>query len=104
MGISDRLFALPPADAAKIEARLAALPAQTRALIERAGGLLAGPSPLGAQGLLAQVLMALPCQPDALRLQGLLLARTGDMAEAVDQGRVVALAKADPPPWWGAGR
>ena len=101
MGISDRLFALPPADAAKIEARLAALPAQTRALIERAGGLLAGPSPWGAQGLLAQGLMALPCQPDALRLQGLLLARTGDMAEAVNRfERALQAAPGDAMGYW----
>lgn len=84
MDISDRLFALPPADAAKVEARLAALPAGVRALIERAGSLLAGSNPSAAQSVLAQALAVAPDQPDALRLQGLLQARGGNAAAAVD--------------------
>ncbi|HKV66159.1 MAG TPA: sulfotransferase [Rhodanobacteraceae bacterium] len=85
MDINDRLFALPPADAAKIEARLAALPAGVRELIERAGSLLAGSNPFAAQSVLAQALAAAPDQPDALRLQGLLQARGGNAAAAFDR-------------------
>jgi tetratricopeptide (TPR) repeat protein len=84
MGISERRFVLPPVDAAKVEARLAALPSAVRALIDRAGGLLAGANPLAARPLLAQVLAAVPGQPDALRLRGLLLARAGDLPAAVE--------------------
>jgi tetratricopeptide (TPR) repeat protein len=84
MGISDRLFALPPADAARVEARLAALPTGVRALIERAGSLLAGPNPLAAQSALAQALVVIPEQPDALRLQALLRVRTGNAAAATE--------------------
>lgn len=84
MGISDRLFALPPADAAKVEARLAALPSGVRVLIERAGSLLAGANPLAAQSPLAQALAVAPDQPNALRLQALLQARAGNAAAAVE--------------------
>ncbi|MGH8146123.1 MAG: sulfotransferase [Rhodanobacteraceae bacterium] len=84
MGISDRLFALPPADAAKVEARLAALPSGVRALIERAGSLLAGTNPSAARPVLAQALAAVPDQPDALRLDALLQARAGNAAAAAD--------------------
>lgn len=84
MGISDRLFALPPADAAKVEARLAALPVAVRTLIGRAGELLAAADPTAARPLLAQALAVAPGQSDALRLQALAHARIGEMDAAAD--------------------
>ena len=84
MGISEHRFVLPPADAARVEARLAVLPATVRTLVDRAGGLLAGADPLAARPLLAQVLAKIPGQPDALRLRGLLWARAGDLPAAVE--------------------
>lgn len=84
MGISDRLFVLPPADAVRVEARLGALPPGVRRLIERAGALLAGADPRAARSLLARALEAVPGQPDALRLLALWRARTAGVAAARD--------------------
>lgn len=83
MGISDRIFALPPPDAVKIETRLAALPARVRALIERAATMLTGTNAVGAKPLLTEALAIVPEQPDALRLYGLMLSRIGDFQSAV---------------------
>lgn len=82
MGISDRIFGLPPHDAVKIETRLAALPIRVRGLIERAAAALAGAQASDAKPLLTEVLAIVPGQPDALRLNGLLLSRTGDFQAA----------------------
>lgn len=82
MGVSDRIFALPPSDAAKVESRLAALPPRVRALIEQAGTALAGANAPDAKPLLTAALAAIPNQPDALRLYGLLLTSTGDLHAA----------------------
>lgn len=89
MGISDRIFALPPSDAARVESRLAALPVRVRSLVEQAGTALAGANTRDAKPLLTAALAAIPTQPDALRLYGLLLTRTGDF-----QGAAVFFEKA----------
>lgn len=83
MGVSDRLFAPPAADAGKVQARQAALPPRLQALIQRAGDLLASGNPAAAQPLLAHALTTAPAQPDVLRLYALLLTQVGNRQAAV---------------------
>ncbi|MGH8113011.1 MAG: sulfotransferase [Rhodanobacteraceae bacterium] len=80
--MSDRLFAPPALDAAKVEARQSALPPRLQALIQRASDLLVGTDPMLAQPVLAEALAVAPEQPDVLRLYGLLLAQIGNLAAA----------------------
>lgn len=83
MGTGERLFEPPAFDLAKINARLARLPAPLADLIHRAGGALAMGDAQSAQRLLARALLLGPGQPDVLRLYGLLLARLGNLPAAV---------------------
>jgi tetratricopeptide (TPR) repeat protein len=78
MGLDDRLFEPPVADAEKVEARLAGLSPQLRAIIQRAGDALAADDLHAGQQALASALAVAPAQPDVLRLYGLLLARMGN--------------------------
>lgn len=78
MGLSDRLFEPPAADADKVDARLARLAPQLCQLIQRAGDALATDDVRNAQRALSSALAIAPGQPDVLRLYGLLLARMGN--------------------------
>ena len=83
MSVNDRMFEPPAPDLAKINARLAMLPAPLPELIHQVGEALATNSLQAAQTLLARALPLAPCQPDVLRLYGLLLARMGNLPAAV---------------------
>jgi tetratricopeptide (TPR) repeat protein len=83
VGLGDRLFEPPPADGAKVEARLARLPLPLRHLIQRAGDALAVEDMQNAQRALSSALAMAPGEPDVLRLYGLLLARMGNLDAAV---------------------
>lgn len=78
MGLGDRLFEPPAADADKVEERLARLAPQLRQLVQRAGDALAANNAEGAQQALSSALAAAPAQPDVLRLYGLLLTGMGN--------------------------
>ncbi|MGH8112073.1 MAG: tetratricopeptide repeat protein, partial [Rhodanobacteraceae bacterium] len=80
--MSDRLFAPPALDAAKVEARQSALPPRLQALIQRASDLLIGADPMRAQPVLAEALAVAPEQPDVLRMYALLLAQIGNLGAA----------------------
>ena len=83
MGLNDRLFAPPTLDASKVEERLARLPPELRAAIERAGDALARDDLFAAQSLLRDAMTVAPVQPDVLRIHGLLLAQGGNLAAAI---------------------
>lgn len=83
MGLDDRLFEPPAADADKVEARLARLSPQLFGLIQRAGDALAANDLPVAQQTLKQALAMAPGQPDVLRLYGLLLAQVGNHDAAI---------------------
>lgn len=83
MGLDDRLFEPPVADADKVQARFALLAPQLRQLIQRAGDALAGNDVRTAQLALQQALTMAPGQPDVLRLYGLLLAQIGNHRAAL---------------------
>lgn len=78
MGLGDRLFEPPAADADKVEARLVRLAPQLRQLIQRVGDALAINDMQRAQQALSSALAMAPGQPDVLRLYGLLLAQSGN--------------------------
>jgi tetratricopeptide (TPR) repeat protein len=82
VGLDDRLFAPPAADAGKVEDRLAQLAPDLRQLIVRAGDALAANDAGTAQQALGQALAVAPGQPDVLRLYGLLLAQLGNQRAA----------------------
>lgn len=83
MALSDRLFAPPASDSARIDARQSRLPVRLRDLIQRAGDALAVGNMNVAQRVLADALAMDPGQPDVLRLYGLLLAQVGNFPAAV---------------------
>jgi tetratricopeptide (TPR) repeat protein len=83
MSVSDRLFAPPASDSARIDARQARLPVRLRDLIQRAGDALANGNMDVAQRALADALAMDPDQPDVLRLYGLLLAQVGNFPASV---------------------
>lgn len=83
MSVSDRMFEPPAPDLAKINARLRALPSPLPALIQCAGDALGLGDLRTAHAALAQALSWAPRQPDVLRLNGLLLARMGNLPAAV---------------------
>lgn len=95
MGINDRLFAPPASDAAKIESRQAVLPAQLRALIQRASDALVQDSLQTAQRALANAMTIASGQPDVLRLYGLLLARLGNPTAAAASFEAALRAASD---------
>lgn len=78
VGLDDRPFEPPTADARKVEARLAALKPPLRLLIENAGDALAENNLRAAQQALTRAIETAPGQPDVLRLYGLLLAQMGN--------------------------
>jgi tetratricopeptide (TPR) repeat protein len=78
VGLGDRLFEPPAADADKVEMRLARLTPQLRQLIQRTGDALAANDARMAQQALGEALAMAPDQPDVLRLYGLLLAQLGN--------------------------
>lgn len=82
MGLSDRMFAPPAADAARVEQRLAKLSPTLRDAIIRAGDALAAGDPMLARHILGSTLTMVPQQPDALRLCGLIEAQLGDLQSA----------------------
>lgn len=101
MGLSDRLFAPPASDAAKIEQRQALLAPRLRALIGRAGDALAGGDLQTAQRVLAEALAMAPGQPDVLRLYGLLLAELGNLHGAyLNFEAAIAAAPDDAMGYW----
>lgn len=83
MGLGERLFEPPAADAGKVADRLARLAAPLRQLIQRAGDALAANDAAGAQRVLSAALAMAPSQPDVLRLHGVLLAGMGNFDAAV---------------------
>jgi len=78
VGLGDRLFEPPAADADKVEERLASLAPQLRRLIQRAGDALTANDMQRAQQALSSAVAMAPAQPDVLRLYGLLLASMGN--------------------------
>lgn len=78
MGLDDRMFEAPAADADKVKSRLAGLAPQLRRLIQRAGNALATNDVLRAQQALSSALAVASGQPDIRRLYGLLLAQMGN--------------------------
>ncbi|HEX7326384.1 MAG TPA: sulfotransferase [Rhodanobacteraceae bacterium] len=82
MGLNDRLFEPPAADAEKVEARLARLAPDLWQLIQRAGRAIDAGDLATARSALAHALERAPTQPDVLRLYGLLLGRLGNVAAA----------------------
>lgn len=101
MALTDRLFAPPAPDAAKIEQRQARLAPPLRALIGRAGDALAGGDLQTAQRALAEALAMAPGQPDVLRLYGLLLAELGNLhAASMNFEAAIAAAPDDAMGYW----
>jgi tetratricopeptide (TPR) repeat protein len=78
VGLDDRLFEPPAADADKVAGRLAQLAPPLRQLIQHAGDALAVNDVQRAQQALVRALAIAPGQPDVLRLYGLLLAQVGN--------------------------
>ena len=95
MGVSERMFEPPASDLAKVTERLESLPSSLPPLIQRAGDALALGDLHTAQAALANALAVLPGQPDALRLRGLLLARTGNLSAALAHFDAVLQAAPD---------
>lgn len=83
VGVGERLFEPPAQDLAQINNRLAQLPRQLAALIQRAGDSLSLGDLSMAQSTLGQALALAPGQPDILRMYGLLLARVGNLKAAI---------------------
>lgn len=101
MGLSDRLFAPPAADAAKIERRQSLLDPRLRTLIGRASDALAGGNFPSAQRVLADALAMAPGQPDVLRLYALLQAELGNLHGAtVNFEAAIAAAPDDAMGYW----
>ncbi len=95
MGVNDHLFEPPPADLAKINARLGNLPPSLRMLLQRAGDALASGDAQTAQRTLTGALALAPGQPDVLRLYALLLAQVGNLRAAAANFDVVLQAVPD---------
>lgn len=80
--MSERVFDLPDADAALIEARQSKLPLQVRTMIQQASDALVGGRADHARGVMALALMRMPRQVDVLRMAGLACAEAHDYATA----------------------
>ncbi|HJU25189.1 MAG TPA: sulfotransferase [Rhodanobacteraceae bacterium] len=89
------MFEPPEPDRARINARLGLLPPPLPELIQRAGDALASGDLRSAQAFLANARMRAPGQPDVLRLLGLLLARQGNLAAAVQNFEAALRAAPD---------
>jgi tetratricopeptide (TPR) repeat protein len=101
MALTDRLFAPPASDAAKIEHRQAGLAPRLRVLIGRAGDALARRDLPAAQRPLADALAMAPGQPDVLRLYALLQAEVGNLHGAsVNFEAAIAAAPDDAMGYW----
>lgn len=83
MALDERLFEPPPADADKVERRLAALPPPLAQLIQQAGDALAANDLPRAQRALTTARGMAPDQPDVLRLHGTLHSTLGDHGAAL---------------------
>lgn len=84
MGVADRFFEPPPADADKVNVRMARLaPAVRQSLMRTSGALEANNIP-EAQIALESAISVAPNDPDVLRMQGVVLAQAGDQQAASD--------------------
>jgi tetratricopeptide (TPR) repeat protein len=82
MGVDDRFFEPPAADADKVAARLARLAPEVQLALARSGEALQANDLATARGALSIVLAAAPQDPDVLRMQGVLLAQAGEQETA----------------------
>lgn len=82
MGVDDRFFAPPAADADKVEVRLARLAPAVQLALARSSEALQANDLAMARSALGTALAAAPKDPDVLRMQGVLLAQAGEHAAA----------------------
>lgn len=82
MGVDDRFFAPPAADADKVAARLARLPPAVEAALTRSGEALQAGDVAAARSALRAALATSPKDPDVQRMQGAVLAQAGDLDAA----------------------
>lgn len=82
MGVADRFFEPPAADADKVAARLARQAREVQQALDRASRALEVGDVSQARGALSAALAAAPEDPDVLRMQGALLAQAGDQQAA----------------------
>lgn len=82
MGVDDRFFEPPAADADKVAARLARLAPAVEAALARSGEALQSGDSAAARKALEAALATSPKDPDVLRMQGAVLAQAGEQDAA----------------------
>ena len=95
MSVNDRLFAPPDYDAIKAETRQARMPSQAKRLFQQGSEALLRNDFIRAQQLLTNALAFAPGQPDLLRLHGLSLAASNNLAAATFQFEKAIIAAPD---------